>query len=293
MGMWTILTGLAAVLASTPAALAGKGRDGGDPTRMRERLISDYIVSSLRSDALSYLNRLNLAAIEDTATSAMIAEMLERGLKSDIESSAPYELQSECRDKYGNSVAATALNNDYRGPICFSAKRLAEMSVGKAEIIGLALHEYAHHFGFEDMDSAIYLAVFKTVQIPNTSWGTTETVKETLKAAPALPAAFTLLGEGFYRQANKPERGEDGIRACDLTIVKDRSTNTVRATQDDSHCTGDLYVLSCNDQECSGPQQDRPEAPIRLIPVTASSFVYGSTLVFHKMGNLPRDRHKK
>lgn len=59
-------------------------------------------------------------------------------------------LQDECIDQNGEVNDGGAKLNDLKGDICFSTTRLTRLSKEalRDELIGLAMHEHVHHFGF-------------------------------------------------------------------------------------------------------------------------------------------------
>lgn len=165
-------TAVVLALSSVTPALAGEGHgggNGGDPVRLRMKLIKEYINTELRSDVLSYMKNLQLDTITSPTAQKALERMLEKDVLSDIRTSS-YVMQTSCK-AIGGEEAGGAYPNDLGGEICLSAKRLAEIGSSKAEIVGLAIHEHAHHFGYNDRDYAIYKAVYKTVKLENPAWG--------------------------------------------------------------------------------------------------------------------------
>src|SRR5207342_53421 len=57
-----------------------------------------------------------------------------------------------CKDGNGKPVPASSGNGDRGGAVCFDVERLIESDL--ATLVGIAAHEQAHHFGFEDADHA-------------------------------------------------------------------------------------------------------------------------------------------
>jgi hypothetical protein len=148
------------------------GGNGGDPTLLRAKLIRQYINSDLRNDAQQYFKTIDLTKISNVAAQRALESMKDRDVAADIADSN-YILRDSCSD-VGGQAAGGAMLNDLGGNICLSPKRLAEVGSSKAEIVGLAIHEHAHHFGYSDKDYAIYGAVFKTVSLKDPEWKTPE-----------------------------------------------------------------------------------------------------------------------
>ncbi len=68
-------------------------------------------------------------------------------------------------------MPATSKMGDLRGEICFDVELLLSLNTTLAELIGLAFHEYAHHFGYPDKEHNLAAAVAEAyvTTIPNSS----------------------------------------------------------------------------------------------------------------------------
>ena len=165
-----------------PAARAG-GKDGGggDPAAMVRsflvesgRTFSDETLSAtlltyfgddtnsfrVRMIAVLKLMSTELHKIRDEKIRGIVAQLIERGLLQDIASS-PILFKNECfiiRDHKKITRAATAIMNRPNTPICLDPIALAKSMKGTADsmlLFGFVVHEYVHHFGYEDADYAI------------------------------------------------------------------------------------------------------------------------------------------
>lgn len=68
----------------------------------------------------------------------------------------------DCLDYHGQAATAGAGLNDRFGTICFDTRRLTEEGASLVDLVAIASHEHAHHFGAEE-DLAIELQRFITV----------------------------------------------------------------------------------------------------------------------------------
>jgi hypothetical protein len=154
-----------------------KGGNGGDPVLLRAKLIRQFISTELRGEVRKYIDERRYALIQDAAPRADFDDMLGReyNLSQDV-LNAEYRFASSCKDQDGQEKSASSIPGDLGGSICFNPMRLAEESTSKAELIGLAVHEHAHHFttkakDYSDKEYVIYKAVFDTVSLIHPAWG--------------------------------------------------------------------------------------------------------------------------
>lgn len=166
-----LLTGI--ICATAEARDGVRDGGGGDPTMLRVELIREFINNDLRQEALAYIENIDLESMAEGPAKAALEAMIAQDVASDIRNSS-YVLRNSCRD-IGGRQGGGAILNQLRGDICLSPTRLAAIGATKAEIVGLALHEHAHHFGYVDANSAIYRAVFRNLSLSNPNWGETAT----------------------------------------------------------------------------------------------------------------------
>lgn len=163
------------------AAMGGKDGGGGDPSEMvrsflvkTDRVFSDETLSgallayfgdqtnSFRVRMIAVLNQLSTEPhkIKNEKVRKIFARLIKQGLLRDIANS-PLIFKNECFITRGNSRisrAATALMNQPGTPICLDPIALAQSMSGAADsmlLFGFVVHEYVHHFGYEDADYAI------------------------------------------------------------------------------------------------------------------------------------------
>ena len=138
------------ILAASVHAQADRAGNGGDPILMRQERIQT-MVNTLKGKLIKYLGNFESSDISNEEVRQIFNDILERGLIEDIKLSH-YEYSNDCRDNDNNIRGATAHLHDIHGPICFNISYLAENNITENELIGLAMHEHAHHFGYEDLD---------------------------------------------------------------------------------------------------------------------------------------------
>lgn len=96
---------------------------------------------------------------------SIMQDMLDRGLVDDINNTKIIE--GTCFDKNGIQRTATSAMNQKGADICFDSRRVVEAlgaHIPDSSLLSLLIHEYAHHFGYEDADYAIAQAVLIAIQ---------------------------------------------------------------------------------------------------------------------------------
>ncbi len=147
--------------AQTKSAIAlteGGHVGGGDPTTARKIALAKKF-ATLKSDLRSWLKNMDLNSIEDSSVKKMMADLIARGLDQDIQDS-PFVLSSECENekqsiqKNNSSFKHAAFTQigEKKASVCFDLDLLAEQNTTSGELLGLTVHEHAHHFGYEDND---------------------------------------------------------------------------------------------------------------------------------------------
>ena len=95
------------------------------------------------------------------------------GIDNDIDHSSYEILESgPCVDYLKMPKDASSKLDDLGGTICFSADQLTKDKATAAELITLAIHEHAHHFGDKDFDGKaypLYDAVYPIVSLEKAS----------------------------------------------------------------------------------------------------------------------------
>lgn len=233
-------TAVALAMSSVTPALGGEGHgggNGGDPVLLRTKLIKEYINTELRGDAIAYMSKLQLDTITSPTAQKALKSMLEKDVISDIRTSN-YVLQISCKS-IGGQEAGGAINGDLGGDICLSPGRLAELDSTKAEIVGLAIHEHAHHFGYDDKDYAIYQAVYKSVSLTNPAWSNADAstppapIAQPVPQAPLAGMNFVKLGPAsFWMGSPKHEanRSDDEIQH-QVHLTRNFEIQTTAVTQ--------------------------------------------------------------
>jgi hypothetical protein len=224
------LLGLALSLIAAASAHANEKGNGGDPVLLRAGLIREYIDTSLRQDLQDYFKTLNLLTVDDLSARIALQSMLDRDAASDLQKSR-YVIKESCA-YIGGQAAAGAKANELGGDICFSPKRLAELGSTKAEVVGLAAHEHAHHFGYSDSSYAIYKAVFRTLQLKSPEWG------ESLSGSPAnatgrFPVEYTLrCGPNQTLTTLRLSRNLESVLSCSAKVPDGYDAQSVLSLTD-------------------------------------------------------------
>jgi len=131
------------------------GTGGGDPKRARRDSIIKFVNQDLKSSLFAYLDQSGFKNLPDRRAQLLLQQMLEAGLKEDITQS-PYSTNGNCHEGSQNRPASTEMGKEFKPtskPVCFDPELLAEENVSKREIIALALHEHAHHFGIQEAEA--------------------------------------------------------------------------------------------------------------------------------------------
>ena len=146
-------------------ALASSGQEGkgGDASLIRRAVIENFIQNDLKGTSIRYLKQLQTASISDPSLQKIFADLLGRGVIADIKNS-PYKIEKSCTDSMGIKRSAVANDQELDGPVCFDSERLAQQGATQAELIGLAIHEAAHHFHYDDSDAKIAAFVAKEIE---------------------------------------------------------------------------------------------------------------------------------
>lgn len=134
----------------THAIASGGTRGGGDATTARKIELSKEFIF-LKSDLKSFLNHLNLSSLKDVAVKKIIEDISARGLNDDINESV-YQLSDQCVDEENQTHAASTEIGKRNANICLDLNKLSAQNIVKGELIGLLLHEHAHHFGYKDTE---------------------------------------------------------------------------------------------------------------------------------------------
>lgn len=170
--------GVLLALMSSQGALAGgesTAGNGGDPLIARKNRIIRLLTGNPERHEVSIKTRvLNLLKdnptwdyVENPEARKMLNEMRWKGLREDVEKSA-YEIHDVCIDMNNVSQPATAKPDDRAGGICWNPSALAAMNASDDEIVALAFHEHAHHFGILDPEMQINTAILQLIALQAT-----------------------------------------------------------------------------------------------------------------------------
>jgi hypothetical protein len=162
--------GLHTLCASQVVFAGNDTGNGGSPALLRKKVITDYIQSmDLKGDVLDYAKNFIPEQIADPVAREALKKMkIQWALDSDI-SRSKYVISNSC-SHIGGKDEAGAIDGQLGGDICLSPAHLAALNPSKAELIGLLIHEHAHHFGYDDQDYLIYNAVYQTARPSKPDW---------------------------------------------------------------------------------------------------------------------------
>jgi len=79
-------------------------------------------------------------------------------------------IKDKCIDMYGKERAATSPMNQMRGTICLNPNAVIDdlgYTIPDSALIALILHEYAHHFGYEDKDYSFAVDIANAIETRN------------------------------------------------------------------------------------------------------------------------------
>lgn len=155
-------------------SMGGKDGGGGDPSEMVRFFLEinhqtfsaetlslalmaffDDNTNSFRVRLIAVLNSMRPEQIKNLRVRKVFEQMIQEGLLEDIASS-PLIFKNRCFiEKEGKTMerGATALMSVPASPVCVDPVALAHSMGGIADsklLFGFIIHEYAHHFGYED-----------------------------------------------------------------------------------------------------------------------------------------------
>ena len=158
------------------AAVLGNGTDrgGGDPTLLRQQALRTFIQNNLKTAVVDYFIHLDPNDVPDAALGELFKRMLNGGIFDDIRVSQ-YQVQDSCivdGGKKGASAENSPLGSvKIGGVICFDPIFMAAENTSQAELVGIAVHEHARHFGYRDEDHKLADYVTKTSHLQFTVLG--------------------------------------------------------------------------------------------------------------------------
>lgn len=139
------------LLASLQSGAAGRESGGGNPSVARAEVIEKFINDELKGLMFAYIDDFHESKLSSNAVAMRFKTMIQNGLKSDVANST-YDTKGACYSNGEKKPAATVLNQMAQ-TICFDPKELARQGTTQREIVALAFHEHAHHFGFSEEEA--------------------------------------------------------------------------------------------------------------------------------------------
>ena len=158
----------------------GSDRGGGDSLIIRSKIFEKKKASLIKQtqdlfngnnrvidvrNILSWFNRQSVKT-SDAKSNAILQDMRARGFAKNL-FATEFELKEKCIDKDGLSKTATTSMNVMGSVICINAAKLVDdfgPYIQDSDIVGLLMHEYSHHFGYEDKDHSFAAAIAETFQ---------------------------------------------------------------------------------------------------------------------------------
>ena len=149
---------VAALLVLVSSAWAGEGGvretgNGGDFPPLDAQMLKRYFKGKLRQQLMSYVYSMHLLPSEPERELLLKFNKGHELGKAIFH--ARYEFKSPCIDAYGKRRSAVAKRWDRGGSICVDLDRMAKRRPAWNEVLGLMMHEFAHHFGIEDKDHTL------------------------------------------------------------------------------------------------------------------------------------------
>ena len=165
------------------SAMGVKDGGGGNASSVEQALMRSHRIEILNGLILFFKDKtvrgaqkafayfaenLKVHLIKNPAVNLQIQTMLSKGLISDIEAS-PLTIQSQCHVRENNVFVAKSASAVMSAPgtsVCISLVDLIDrlgFRVSDSVMLGLFMHEYAHHFGYMDADYAIAVTIAELV----------------------------------------------------------------------------------------------------------------------------------
>lgn len=128
----------------------------------RERMVNRIIYAFTSQDEVDYStlkNRLYGYAVgtdqlENPKANAILQDMIAKGFLADLKT-VKIVASKKCVDSSGVERTASAYMNKPGSDICFNPDRIVDEFgpyIQDSDLVGLVMHEFAHHYGYEDTD---------------------------------------------------------------------------------------------------------------------------------------------
>ena len=134
--------------------------NGVDIYLMRKANLGAQFVN-LQYDLYNFVDKLDdqPTVIKNIEARKFFQELLLKGLKNDIKNSKSYIMKTPCKDKYGIDMNAVSTIGEVNGEICFDLEKMARDNISIPEFFGIAVHEHAHHLGYDDSNKMYLLGM--------------------------------------------------------------------------------------------------------------------------------------
>lgn len=175
-------------LTSIVFAAGEKGGGGGDPGKIAQQLKEEKIEAathafiwffvsgpglgqeSYLSHLSSILSKVDPDYIFDKSAKKVFVDMLNRGLLKDV-ALTQVKLKEKCiiyRDDVPVEVTAGTLMDIPQSEVCINPYRFVDSTGGvlkESLFLGFMLHEYAHHYGYLDLDHSFGVAMTEAIEL--------------------------------------------------------------------------------------------------------------------------------
>lgn len=164
-------------------AIQGQERGGGDAKAIRSAILDNQRESLIQKSialfegtsnsriegALYWIVAHKNMNFKNSKHQEMLNTMIEKGFAQDI-SSLKFVRSSKCLDSNGADKTAVASMNVPRSSICINVEKFVNEFgpyIQDSDVLGLVMHELAHHYGYEDADHGFAAAVANVWQSDN------------------------------------------------------------------------------------------------------------------------------
>ncbi len=128
----------------------------------RERMVDRLIQVFTSQDVIDYATirnslygyALGTTKLENLKANAILQDMISKGFLADLKT-VKFIASKKCVDSDGVERAASTTMNRPGADICFNPERIVDEFgpyIQDSDLVGLVMHEFAHHYGYEDTD---------------------------------------------------------------------------------------------------------------------------------------------
>jgi hypothetical protein len=107
--------------------------------------------------------------LQNAEAQKILSDMIARGFGKDL-SQTKFILAERCMDSKSVEKTASAKMDEPRSDICINPDRVVEdfgPYIQDSDLMGLMMHEFSHHYGYEDADHSFAAAIALEYQLDN------------------------------------------------------------------------------------------------------------------------------